>query len=252
MSREPIKPAVVVTGGGQGIGRATAELFRQEGRWQVVAVDIDQEALDELDPEIWTYRLDVADGSAVDEFGQWLATRTEVVGVLVNNAGVGYRRPIREAERAEFERVLAVDLVAPYWMTRALLPLLERAHGAAVINIASTRALMSEPHTEAYSAAKGGILALTHALAISLAPERIRVNAISPGWILSEPWQKANRRSQPPLSEADRVQHPSGRVGVPTDIARAVRFLADPANDFINGTNLIVDGGMTVKMIYAE
>lgn len=252
MSRETVRPVVVVTGGGQGIGRATIELFRQEGGWQVVAVDQDSEALEELAPEVWTYPLDVADAPAVEEFGDWLKDRTEAVRVLVNNAGVGFRRPIREASLAEFERVLAVDLVAPYWMTRTLLPLLAKADGSAIINLASTRALMSEPDTEAYSAAKGGILALTHALAISLAPDRIRVNAISPGWILSEPWQKASRRSQPVLGDADRLQHPSGRVGLPPDVARAVRFLADPANDFINGANLIIDGGMTVKMIYAE
>ena len=115
--------------------------------------------------------------------------------------------------------------------------------------IASTRAFMSEPGTEGYSASKGGIVALTHAMAISLARLRIRVNSISPGWIEVGDWQKAARARKPHHSNADREQHPVGRVGLPEDIARACQFIAEDAG-FVTGQNLILDGGMTVKMIY--
>lgn len=114
--------------------------------------------------------------------------------------------------------------------------------GGAIINIASTRAQMSEPHTEAYSATKGGISSLTHSLAITLGEYGIRVNSISPGWIETGDYSA--------LREIDHSQHPSGRVGKPEDIARACCFLADLENDFITGENLVIDGGMTRKMIY--
>ncbi|MGC8779158.1 MAG: SDR family oxidoreductase, partial [Candidatus Caldatribacteriaceae bacterium] len=123
---------------------------------------------------------------------------------------------------------------------------------AAIVNIASTRALMSEPHTEAYSAAKGGVLSLTHALAVSLAPRHIRVNAISPGWIEVSVWKKKALRKEPELRPIDHLQHPAGRVGRPEDIASACLFLASPEAGFITGANLVIDGGMTVKMLYAE
>ena len=114
--------------------------------------------------------------------------------------------------------------------------------GGVIINIASTRALMSEPDSEAYAASKGGIVALTHALAASLAPDRIRVNCISPGWIETGDYSQ--------LREEDHHQHLSGRVGRPDDIARACLFLSSSENDFINGENIVIDGGMTRRMIY--
>ena len=120
-----------------------------------------------------------------------------------------------------------------------------------IINIASTRAFMSEAGTEAYTASKGGIVALTHGMAISLGAHRIRVNCISPGWIEVGDWQYSERASTPHHSEPDREQHPVGRVGTPEDIARACRFLAEDA-EFMTGQNITIDGGMTVKMIYEE
>ena len=120
-----------------------------------------------------------------------------------------------------------------------------------MVLLASTRALMSEAGTEAYSASKGGILALTHALSISLGPE-IRVNCISPGWIETRDWQKFSKATPSIHSEEDKSQHPVGRVGVPEDIARTAAFLIDPVNGFITGENVVVDGGMTKKMIYVE
>lgn len=244
---------IVVTGGGQGIGRAVVDQFEAERGWQVVAVDCDQEALAELPDTVWTYAMDVADPIALDAFKTWIGQRTERVAALVNNAGIGFHRSLAEVEREEWDRVLAINLSAPYWMVKSLLEFLQaQTDGAAVVNIASTRAFMSEPDTEAYSASKGGIIALTHAMAVSLAPSKIRVNAISPGWIVAEPWKKRATRHTPNLSAEDHRQHPSGRVGSPPDVARAVRFLVDPANDFINGANLMVDGGMTIKMIYHD
>lgn len=129
-------------------------------------------------------------------------------------------------------------------------PLMKRSGGGAMINIASTRALQSEPNTEAYAASKGGVLALTHALAVSLGPDRIRVNAVSPGWIDVTEWKKAALRKAAHLTEADHAQHPVGRVGHPDDIASACVFLASDEAGFVTGQNLVIDGGMTVKMIY--
>jgi NAD(P)-dependent dehydrogenase (short-subunit alcohol dehydrogenase family) len=125
----------------------------------------------------------------------------------------------------------------------------DRERGS-IINIASPRALMSEAGTEGYTAFKGGILALTHGMAISLARHRIRVNSICPGWIETSDWQKAAKARTPHHSKADREQHPVDRVGIPGDIARACRFLAEDAG-FMTGQNIVLDGGMTVKMIYA-
>jgi NAD(P)-dependent dehydrogenase (short-subunit alcohol dehydrogenase family) len=121
---------------------------------------------------------------------------------------------------------------------------MKKNSGGCIVNIASTRALMSEANTFAYSASKGGILSLTHSLAVSLGPENIRVNAISPGWIETKNYNK--------LSPADHAQHPAGRVGKPEDIVKACFYLTDPDNDFVTGSNLVIDGGMTTKMIYAD
>ena len=129
------------------------------------------------------------------------------------------------------------------------MPGLRRRKGA-IVNIASTRAVMSEPNSEPYAAAKGGLLALTHALAISLGPD-VRVNAVLPGWIETGPWQKASEREEKPEHrDVDREQHPVGRIGRPEDIAAAVAYLASDAAGFITGQHFAVDGGMTVKMIY--
>jgi len=127
---------------------------------------------------------------------------------------------------------------------------LQRTKGA-IVNIASTRAIQSEPNTEAYSASKGGILALTHSLAMSLGPD-IRVNCISPGWIDVSEWKKSQQAKKPHLTKMDHAQHPAGRVGKPEDIAALVAFLISDEAGFITGQNFVVDGGMTKKMIYEE
>lgn len=238
-----------VTGGAQGIGRAVVEALLDAG-WSVLAMDSDAEAVAELSPEVVGVVGDVAAADAGARLKAALATRTDRLELIVHNAGIGYHAPPAAPDLQAFQRVLAVNLVAPYALTCALLPLLQRAGSAAVIHVASTRALMSEPDTEAYAASKGGLVALTHALAVSLGPMGIRVNAVSPGWIATDAWRKRSERRQPELRPVDHAQHPAGRVGRPEDVARAVLFLADPHNDFITGANLIVDGGMVRKMIY--
>jgi hypothetical protein len=146
--------------------------------------------------------------------------------------------------------VLAVNLTGPWLCSRAFASLLCERRGS-IVNIASTRALMSEPYTESYAASKGGLVALTHALALSLGPA-VRVNCVSPGWIDVTPLAKRSRRQPEQLSARDHVQHPAGRVGRPEDVAGMVLYLASDAAGFITGQNLVVDGGMTRKMIYVE
>jgi NAD(P)-dependent dehydrogenase (short-subunit alcohol dehydrogenase family) len=180
----------------------------------------------------------------VDQFGR--------LDALVNNAGIAhpYNGPVDELSLEAWNRVIGVNLTGIFLCTKHAVPFLRRTRGA-IVNIASTRAIQSEPNTEAYSAAKGGVVALTHALANSLGPD-IRVNCISPGWISVSAWKKASQASQPNLSPIDHAQHPVGRVGTPEDIAALVAFLLSDRAGFITGQNFVVDGGMTTKMIYAE
>lgn len=240
----------VVTGGAQGIGRAITLALREAGH-SVVVVDADAEALAEVAAPPLAVAADVADPDIGTRLTLAIGALTDHLELLVHNAGISLPSSLRSPDPAPFDRVLAVNLRAPYVISGALLPWLLRGDRPSIIHIASTRALMSEPDTEPYAASKGGLLALTHAMAVSLGPA-VRVNAVSPGWIATEAWQKASRRRAPDLRPIDHAQHPAGRVGTPEDVARAVLFLADPANDFITGANLIVDGGMTRKMIYAD
>lgn len=223
---------VVVTGGAHGIGEATASRF----------VD--------LGAEVWVWDTKVAGSNGVRavrcDVGvpgdiEQAAAQVERVDVLVNNAGMGWPGGLFELTVEEWDRVLAVNLRSAWLTTKLLAP--KMPPGSAIVNIASTRALMSEPGTEPYSASKGGLVALTHAMAATLSERRIRVNCVSPGWI---------DVAGEPLSEAAHGQHWTGRVGRPGDIAEAVVYLASPAAQFVTGANLVVDGGMTRKMIYEE
>ncbi len=247
---------VVITGGGQGIGRATAYAFADAGA-QVVIAEIDVEAGDEAIREIRMrggkaefIPIDVAAEPQIEQLANDLFARHGRVDVLVNNAAISSNASIEHRLTAEWDHVLNVNLRAPYLMTKYLLPLFRQAGKAAIINVASTRAFMSEANTEPYSASKGGLIALTHSLAISLAQDSVRVNAISPGWIDVTGWQKLSVREQAELSHADHAQHPVGRVGKPEDVAQACLYLASEQAGFITGVNLTVDGGMTAKMIY--
>lgn len=248
---------IVVTGGAQGIGRGITEyLLRCKAR--VVVADCDLEAGEELSaslgaPERCCFMLaDVGEEKAVSNCIRQTLDRFGSFHGLVNNAGIASpkRIPISEMPLADWDQILRTNLTGAFLMAKHAAPHLER-HKGAIVNIASTRALQSEPHTEAYSASKGGLVALTHALAISFS-HRIRVNAILPGWIDVSAMQKKARRSDAHLSEADHLQHPVGRVGIPEDIAALAAYLLSEEAGFITGQSFVVDGGMTKKMIYAE
>ena len=246
---------ILITGGAQGIGRGLAERFLAEGA-RVMIADIDDAAGRETEQELQAageVRFFRADVASEEEVGRLVAQTLNTFGgldVLINNAGIMIRRPLTELSLAEWNRVLAVNLSGAFLCARACAPALRQTKGA-LLNIASTRALMSEADTESYAASKGGLLALTHALAVSLGPQ-VRVNCISPGWIDVSGWAKKSDRVQEELSAADHAQHPAGRVGTPQDIASLAVFLCRSENSFITGQNFVVDGGMTRKMIYVE
>jgi len=248
---------IVVTGSGAGIGRATVMHFVGLG-WRVVGLDSDAEALAELraalpEDQHLPIECDVGQEAQVKtafaQIAKWLGDAP--LTALVNNAGIAdpYCGPLEGLALKDWQRWLDASLTAAFLCSRAALPLLRRQDGASIVNISSTRAIMSEPDTFAYAAAKGGLDALTHALAVSLGPA-IRVNAIRPGWIETGPWQKAAKREEPRHRKKDREQHPVGRVGKPEDIAEAVAWLIGAG--FVTGQAINVDGGMTAKMIYAE
>jgi NAD(P)-dependent dehydrogenase (short-subunit alcohol dehydrogenase family) len=242
---------IFITGGAQGIGKGIARAFLEAGA-RVALVDCDREAGLAAERELAALgeacfiEADIACENAVKAAVAAALTRFGRLDVLVNNAGINIRKPLAELKLEEWQRVLAVNLTGALLCARECAPELARRNGA-IVNIASTRALMSEPDSESYAASKGGLVALTHALAVSLGP-KVRVNCISPGWIDVSAWRKHGR--QEVLSEADHLQHPAGRVGIPTDVARLALFLADPANGFLTGQNLVLDGGMTRRMIY--
>jgi NAD(P)-dependent dehydrogenase (short-subunit alcohol dehydrogenase family) len=243
----------VITGGAQGIGKAIAmHLLEQD--MAVVIADCDEEAGRETLEECAAHgrlkfiRADVAEEGDVRRLTEETMQAFGGIDLLVNNAAIARGLPLAQLSLADWHRVLAVNLTGPFLCAKYMAPFLKDRRGV-IINIASTRAGMSEANTEAYSASKGGLVALTHAMAISLGPE-IRVNCISPGWIETQAWRKRSARRVPLLSEADHKQHPVGRVGQPDDIAGLVAYLFSPAGSFITGADLIVDGGMTRKMIY--
>ena len=247
-----------ITGGAQGIRRAVALRFASAG-YAVSIADPDEDAgreavgkVEEAGARGLFVRTDVAQAAQVEA---WVAATVERIGcpdALVNNAGIGRRAPFLDLRAEDFDRVIAVNLRGTFLCSQAVARrMVERGRGGAIVNIASTRAFMSEAGTEAYTASKGGIAALTHGMAVSLGPSGIRVNGISPGWIETRDWQYTPRASKPVHSERDRLQHPVGRVGRPEDIADACLFLVEHAG-FMTGQILTIDGGMTVKMIYEE
>ncbi|KZE49618.1 hypothetical protein AV649_00905 [Rossellomorea marisflavi] len=237
---------ICITGGTNGIGRGLVKAFAEKG-WIVEFMDIDESGLgfaEELNGQghkTRFHKVDVADHTAVAGAFSKIGADHGRVDVMINNAGVSKFKSFWELEPGEWDRILSVNLGSVFHSSREAAKLMKDG-GGSIINLSSTRAFMSERDTEAYSATKGGIYSLSHSLAITLSEYGIRVNSISPGWIATEDYDS--------LREIDHAQHPAGRVGKPEDIARACLFLADPENDFITGENLIIDGGMSRKMIY--
>ena len=218
---------VVVTGGAQGIGRCVTEEFRKAGAHVCV--------IDKQDGEHFVG--DIADKGTLERFAREVIEKYGHVDCLINNA-LPLMKGIDECSYEEFQYAMSVGVTAPFYLTKLFAPYF--AEGAAVVNISSSRDRMSQPQTESYTAAKGGIAALTHALAVSLAG-RVRVNSISPGWIET----RGNVYNGP-----DATQQPAGRVGNPLDIANMVLYLCSDKAGFITGENICIDGGMTRQMIY--
>ena len=217
----------VITGGANGIGKCIAEEFRKNGASVVV---IDKAPGDH-------FVGDIADKSVLETFAESVITKYGHIDYLINNA-LPLMKGINECTFEEFAYALSVGVTAPFYLSKLFAPYFTQ--GGSIINISSSRDHLSQPQTESYTAAKGGIAALTHALAVSFAG-KIRVNSISPGWI-----DTAYRVYEGP----DANQQPAGRVGNPTDIANAVLFLCSDKAGFITGENLCIDGGMTKLMIY--
>ncbi|WP_018131079.1 SDR family NAD(P)-dependent oxidoreductase [Effusibacillus pohliae] len=238
----------IVTGSGQGIGRSIAETFAREGATVIIAEkspeagQAAEASIRDTGGSAHFFKTDVADPRSVEHLMRRVDEQFGALHVLVNNAGVSHFSPIDELTVETWDAILNVNLRGPFLCSQAAAPLMRRSGGGSIIQIASTRALMSEPGNEAYAASKGGLLALTHALANSLGPD-IRVNAICPGWI---------HIGGDPLRPIDHAQHPAGRVGRPQDIANACLFLATDESSFMTGQRLVIDGGMTIKMIYAD
>jgi NAD(P)-dependent dehydrogenase (short-subunit alcohol dehydrogenase family) len=224
--------AALVTGGARGIGAGIAELLAAHG-YDVAVADLTAGAF-------FSVKCDVSREASVRACVRTVVRRFGRLDALVNNAGIANPAsgPLEKLALADWNRVLGTNLTGAFLMAKHCLPHLRRA-GGAIVNISSTRALQSEPDTEAYAATKGGLVALTHAMAMSAGPA-VRVNCVSPGWI-------AHRGK---LSKKDHAQHPVGRAGRPQDIAAIVAFLLSDEAGFITGQNFVVDGGMTRKMIY--
>lgn len=224
----------------------------------VVIAEIDEEAgreaesdLKHLGPALFT-RTDVGDEELVKNCVALVIQKFGRLDALVSNAGIAHARqgPIWGLKLEDWNRMISTHLTGCFLCAKHVSPYLRKARGS-MVNISSTRAFQSEANTEAYAAAKGGIAALTHALAISLGPD-VRVNCIAPGWIDVRAWKKGNRGPLADLSPTDHAQHPVGRVGKPEDIAALAAFLLSDQAGFITGQTFIADGGMTRKMIYAD
>lgn len=217
----------VVTGGAKGIGARIAERFLREGAFV--------EIIDKLDGD-W-YVGDLAEKKVIEEFSEYVIKKRGKIDFLINNA-LPLMKGINDCSWEEFLYAQKVGVVAPFYLSKLFKDYFPK--GSSIINISSSRDRMSQPQTESYTAAKGGINALTHALAMSLAPN-VRVNSISPGWIDTTDIR---------VTKEDKIQQPVGRIGNPDDIASMVLFLCSEEAGFITGENIVIDGGMTHQMIY--
>jgi NAD(P)-dependent dehydrogenase (short-subunit alcohol dehydrogenase family) len=245
------KKVVIVTGAATGIGKGIASLYSEKGA-MVVLADLDAEAgkkvVSAIKDKGGEAIFAATDVRREEDIKQLMKTTYETYGqidILINNAGKGLFKSPYDVTIDEWDDVLSTNLRSVFLGSREAAKYMRKNEsGGAIVNIASTRGIMSEPDSEAYAASKGGIIGITHALAASFAQDGITVNCLSPGWIETGDYSK--------LKEADHQQHFSNRVGKPEDIARACLYLTARENNFVNGVNLIVDGGMTRKMIYEE
>ncbi len=244
----------IITGGGQGIGRVTTQYLLTHG-YRVAIWEADTDALIELREafkvsasQILFVSCDVSSETNVRKAVDQTINHFGQVDVLINNAAQMIEKPLDKLTLEEWNRVIGTNLTGAFLCAKHLVGHLAARRGC-IVNIGSTRAFQSEPDTFAYSASKGGILALTHSLAVSIGPD-VRVNAISPGWIDVSNLRKKAKGKGDELRTEDHEQHPAGRVGQADDVARMILFLIAPENSFITGQNFVVDGGMTRKMIY--
>lgn len=224
---------VVITGGANGIGRTMTEEFKAAGA-KAAVIDLDPRGI----PCDLYFQGDIGEEETLTRFVSQVIEKFGKIDYLINNACLSRRGILSDCSYDDFNYVLRVGVTAPYLLTKLFSGYFN--HNGAVVNISSSRAFMSQADTESYTAAKGGITALTHAMAVSLAG-KIRVNSIAPGWIDT---------TRCTWSEADEKQHPVKRIGNPSDIVKAAMFLCSEDSGFINGENITVDGGMTKLMIY--
>lgn len=217
----------VITGGANGIGKAIKEKF--------LSLNAKCYVIDIVDGDHFVG--DISNEETLIKFVNHVISKEGKIDYLINNAPPLFKG-IDDCSYEEFNYALRVGVTAPFYLSKLFLPYF--SEDSCIINISSSRDRMSQPNTESYSASKGGINALTHALAVSLA-HKVRVNSISPGWI---------NNTDEEFSEIDHKQHPAGRIGKPSDIANLVVFLCSNESSFITGENICVDGGMTRQMIY--
>jgi len=244
----------IITGGGQGIGRVVTQYLLTHG-YRVAIWESDTDALAELREafkasaaQILFVSCDVSSEMNVRKAAEQTVSHFGQIDALINNAAIMIEKSIDKLTLDEWNRVIGTNLTGAFLCAKHTASYLAQQKGS-IINMGSTRAFQSEPDTFPYSASKGGILALTHSLAVSLGPD-IRVNAISPGWIDVSALKKKSKAKPEELRPEDHAQHPAGRVGQADDIARMILFLIAPENNFITGQNFIVDGGITRKLIY--
>ncbi|WP_053217132.1 glucose 1-dehydrogenase [Virgibacillus senegalensis] len=240
---------IIITGARSGIGAAVAAAYGDAGAKIVVAEKDPEsgkataEAIEKNGGTSLFVETDVRKPEDIDLLMKKTIEAYDKIDILINNAGLSRFKNVYDLTVEEWDDVINTNLRGNFLCAQAAAKYMRsNPDGGAIVNIASTRAFMSEADSEAYAASKGGISALTHALSVSLSDDRIRVNAISPGWIETGDYEQ--------LRPIDHTQHPANRVGKPEDVARACMFLTDPRNDFVTGENLVLDGGMTRKMMY--
>lgn len=232
---------VFVTGAANGLGNAIAKEYAKLNAF-VIAIDIVDTKFEENNIDF--YKTDLKSEDQIKNVFKDVVKKYGSVHVLINNGAISkFNKSIFDIELSEFDEVIAVNLRGSFICSKEFIKANKGEDYGRIINIASTRFNQNEAGWEAYGASKGGLISLTNTMAISLSKTPITVNAISPGWIKVDDYE---------LSEIDKNQHPSGRVGVPKDIVNACLFLTNKDNDFINGANIIIDGGMTKKMIYID